>query len=179
MKLQDLSETRLEKIRNNSMPEAASIIEMANAFCSSQILFTSSDLGVFAFLSKSPNSTVEEVAAGCDLNPRTGRLLLDACVALGLLTKNDERYHNSEHTECFLAPGSSMDLSAAIRYNRDVYQAWGKLPELVRSRKPVERPETHLGEDADRTREFVLALEPPMPHWLVEAHKPFSQQTSK
>ena len=32
------------------MPEAAPIIEMANAFWASQVLFASSDLGIFAFL---------------------------------------------------------------------------------------------------------------------------------
>ena len=140
------------------MPDAASIIEMANAFCSSEILFTGSDLGIFAFLSKSPGSTVEEIAAGCALNPRAARLLLDACVAVGLLAKKGGRYRNSEHAERFLVPGSPTDLSAAIRYNRDVYQAWGKLSQFVRSGKPVERPEIHLGEDPDRTRDFVLAM---------------------
>jgi cyclopropane fatty-acyl-phospholipid synthase-like methyltransferase len=49
-------------------------------------------------------------------------------------------------------------LSGAIRYNRDVYGAWGKLKEMVRTGKPVERPEIHLGEDLERTRTFVLAM---------------------
>jgi ubiquinone/menaquinone biosynthesis C-methylase UbiE len=140
------------------MSDPASIIEMANAFCSSQILFASSDLGVFEFLSKSPGSTVEEIVAGCDLTPRGGRLLLDACVAVGLLAKQAGRYCNSEQAERFLVPGSPTDLSGAIRYNRDVYQSWGKLPDFVRSGRPVERPEAHLGGDADRTRDFVLAM---------------------
>ena len=153
-----LSSGAHEERMNCSMPDPALIIDMANAFYSSQILFASSDLGVFAFLAQSPDSTLEEVIAGCDLNPRTGRLLLDACVAVGLLNKSDERYRNSEGTACFLVPGSPMDLSAAIRYNRDVYHAWGKLPELVRRGKPVEKPEIHLGEDPKRTRDFVLAM---------------------
>jgi len=152
-------ETRLAKTSDErSMPEAASIIEMANAFYSSQILFASSDLGIFAFLSESPGSTVREVAAGCDLDPRGCRLLLDACVAVGLLTKQSGRYQNTEDAERFLVPGAPMDLSAAIRYNRDVYGAWGKLPEFVRSGQPAEKPEIHLGEDPDRTRDFVLAM---------------------
>jgi len=140
------------------MPDAASIIEMANAFCASQILFASSDLGIFAFLAGSPDSTLAEVMDACDLNARAGRLLLDACVAVGLLTKQAGRYRNGEAAERFLVPGSRTDLSAAIRYNRDVYQAWGKLPQFARSGKPVERPEAHLGDDPDRTREFVLAM---------------------
>jgi len=87
-----------------------------------------------------------------------GRLLLDACVAVGLLTKKAGRYGNSGHTERFLVPGSPTDLSAAIRYNRDVYPAWGKLAEFARSGQPVERPEAHLGDDPDRTRDFVRAM---------------------
>jgi len=140
------------------MPDAASIIEMANAFCASQVLFASSDLGIFAFLSKLPRTTVDEVAAGCDLDPRGCRLLLDACVAVGLLTKQSGQYQNSDVAECFLVPGSPMDLSGAIRYNRDVYRAWGKLSQFARTGEPVERPEIHLGEDPERTRDFVLAM---------------------
>jgi ubiquinone/menaquinone biosynthesis C-methylase UbiE len=140
------------------MRDAASIMEMANAFCSSQILFAGSDLGIFAFLAGSPGSTVEEVVAGCDLNPRAGRLLLDACVGAGLLTKEAGRYRNGEAAEGFLVPGSPTDLSAAIRYNRDVYPAWGKLSQFARGGGPVERPEIPLGEDPGRTRDFVLAM---------------------
>lgn len=140
------------------MPDAASIIEMTNAFCASQVLFASSDVGVFAFLARSPDSSADQIAAGCDLNPRAGRLLLDACVAVGLLAKQNGRYRNSEHAERFLVPGSPTDLSSAIRYNRDVYEAWGKLSQFARTGKPVERPEVHLGEDPERTRDFVLAM---------------------
>ncbi len=55
-------------------------------------------------------------------------------------------------------PGSPGDLSGAIRYNRDVYTAWGGLANLVKSGRPVERPEIHLGEDRERTRTFVMAM---------------------
>lgn len=55
-------------------------------------------------------------------------------------------------------PGSAADLSGAIRYNRDVYHAWGRLREMVQTGKPVERPQLHLGEDEERTRTFVLAM---------------------
>ena len=58
----------------------------------------------------------------------------------------------------FLVPGAPGDLSGAIRYNRDVYTAWGRLAEMVRTGRPVERPEVHLGEDGERTRTFVLSM---------------------
>ena len=85
-------------------------------------------------------------------------LLLDACAAIGLLHKEDGRYTNSPEAATFLVPGQPGDLSGALRYNRDVYTAWGKVTELARTGAPVEKPELHLGEDEARTRTFVLSM---------------------
>jgi ubiquinone/menaquinone biosynthesis C-methylase UbiE len=139
-------------------PDPSRIMELASAFYGSCALFTASDLGIFACLAKRPNISSAEVAADLGLDPRGVRLLLDACVALGLLVKEDLRYRNTPDSAIFLVPGSPGDLSRAIRYNRDVYSAWGKLADLVRSGKPVERPELHLGADSSRTRTFVLSM---------------------
>ena len=86
------------------------------------------------------------------------RLLLDACCALDLLVKEGNTYANTPTVDMFLVPGAPGDLSGAIRYNRDVYDAWGKLTELIRTGKPVERPEVHLGDDEARTKTFVLSM---------------------
>jgi SAM-dependent methyltransferase len=134
------------------------IMDMASAFYESCLLFTSSDLGIFRTLSELSEADAPTVAAACGLNLRGTRLLLDACVAVGLLSKAGNIYRNTAETAAFLVPGSPADLSGAIRYNRDVYNAWGKLAKMVRSGRPVERPEIHLGEDPERTRTFVLAM---------------------
>lgn len=142
-----------------SAPSPAKIIDLANAFYQSQTLFAASDAGVFGFLAQSPGASLHAVAAGLHLDPRGCRLLLDACVAVGLLVKAaDETYRNSPEAAAFLVPGAPGDLSKAIRYNRDVYAAWGKTGEFVRTGNPVERPEIHLGDDAARTRAFVLSM---------------------
>jgi SAM-dependent methyltransferase len=134
------------------------IVEMASAFYESSVLFAASDLGIFGKLAELGEADADAVAAACGLDGRGARLLLDACAALGLLQKTGGRYRNSPEAAAFLVPGSPGDLSGAIRYNRDVYGAWGKLKEMVRTGKPVERPELHLGEDPERTRTFVLAM---------------------
>lgn len=134
------------------------ITDMASAFYQSCVLFTASDLGVFNRLAKHPDGRAEDIAAALELDPRGARLLLDACAALGLTEKHGDRYRNSPEAQTFLASGSPADLSGAIRYNRDVYAAWGNLRQLVRTGRPVERPETHLGDDAERTRAFVLSM---------------------
>ncbi len=134
------------------------IVEMASAFYDSCALFVASDLGIFDCLNHTPDTTAEAVAAHCDLDPRGTRLLLDACVALQLLTKTAETYANTPETDMFLVSGSPGYLGGAIRYNRDVYPAWGKLALLAKTGKPVERPELHLGDDPERTRTFVLSM---------------------
>jgi sugar phosphate isomerase/epimerase/SAM-dependent methyltransferase len=135
------------------------IMDMASAFFESAALFAASDLGVFKQLAGGDGTSLEPLADVLKLDPHGLRLLLDACVAIGLLAKSDNgQYRNAPDTEAFLVPGKRGDLSQAIRYNRDVYDAWGKLAELARTGKPVERPELHLGDDPNRTRDFVLAM---------------------
>ncbi len=134
------------------------IVDMASAFYESCILFAASDLGIFRKLADLGEADLETIIAACGLDGRGGRILLDACVALELLEKRDGRYRNSPEAALFLVPGSPADLSGAIRYNRDVYGAWGRLKEMAVSGKPVEKPETHLGQDEERTRTFVLAM---------------------
>ena len=85
-------------------------------------------------------------------------LLADACVAEGLLDKDGKKYCNTSAGKSALVPGGPADLTRAIRYNRDVYPAWGKLAEFAKTGKPVERPEIHLGEDAARTKAFAAAM---------------------
>ncbi|MBD3314682.1 MAG: methyltransferase domain-containing protein [Chitinivibrionales bacterium] len=134
------------------------IIDLANAYFNSCVLFASCDLGVYDFLAAHPSVTAGEVAKGLQLDSRAIRRLLDACAALGLVRKSSDTYELTEESATFLVKGSPGDLSAALRYNRDVYQAWGRLPEHIRTGKPVERPELHLGESHDRTRTFVSAM---------------------
>jgi ubiquinone/menaquinone biosynthesis C-methylase UbiE len=136
----------------------ARLVKMASAFYDSSVLFAASDLGLFAKLAEMREADAQTIAKSCGLDTRGCRLLLDACVALELLIKERDRYRNSPEAAAFLVPGSPADLSSAIRYNRDVYGAWGKLKELLKTGKPVERPELHLGEDPERTRTFVLAM---------------------
>lgn len=134
------------------------IVDMASAFYQSCVLFTASDLGLFNALAERPGLTAEQAAEECGLNARGARLLLDACAALDLVIKTDGAYANAPETSAFLTRQSPHDLSGAIRYNRDVYDAWGRLRELAKTGQPVERPSVHLGDDPERTRAFVLSM---------------------
>ena len=129
------------------MRDVSGIVDLASAYYGSAVLFAALEHDVFARIERG------EVPKG-----RGMRLLLDACVAEGLLVKSGETYANTPAGRLALIPGGPADLTKAIRYNRDVYPAWGKLAEFVATGKPVERPEMHLGEDAERTKAFAAAM---------------------
>ena len=130
------------------MKEIQDIVDLASAYYGSAVLFAAIDCDVFA-----------QVEAGTlDAGSRGMRLLADACVAEGLLEKRDGKYFNTPAGKMALIPGGPADLTKAIRYNRDVYPAWGKLVELAKTGHPVEKPGIHLGEDAARTKAFAASM---------------------
>ena len=123
------------------------IVDLASAYYGSAVLFAAIDCDLFARVEKG-----ERIAG------RGMTLLADACVAEGLLEKRDGAYFNTPAGKAALVPGGPADLTKAIRYNRDVYPAWGKLAEFASTGKPVERPEVHLGENEARTKAFAAAM---------------------
>ncbi len=136
------------------------IVDLASAFYGSAVLFSALENDVFTQVEKFGNSaTVENLARVNFADKRGLRLLLDACVAIGILSKAGDVYRNTPSSHLALVSGSKMDLSRAVLYNRDVYPAWGMLSNLVKTGNPVEKPEKHLGEDLERTRRFVLSMQ--------------------
>jgi len=138
------------------MRSVQDIVELASAFYGSAVLFAALEHNVFAAVEKSGELALLVKETGC--SERGLRLLLDACVAEGLLEKSGAAYSNTPAGKAALLPGGPADLTKAIRYNRDVYPAWGRLAEFVATGRPVEKPEIHLGEDAARTKAFAAAM---------------------
>lgn len=140
------------------MRSVSEIVDLASAYYGSAVLFAAIDCGVFAAIEQSNSRTVEQLSEVCKCDVRGLRLLLDACVAEGLLEKSGETYCNTSAGKAALVPGGPADLTKAIRYNRDVYPAWGRLADLAKTGRPAEKPEIHLGEDAARTKAFAAAM---------------------
>ena len=144
------------------MDEALSvdgIVKLASAYYGSAVLFAALEVDLFTRIAEAEKGAdAATLAMRTGLDARGLRLLLDACVAIGLLQKNDACYANTTAATLALVKGGAQDLTRAVQYNRDVYPAWGRLADLVKSGKPVEAPEIHLGADATRTRRFALAM---------------------
>jgi len=132
------------------------IVALASAFYGSATLFAALEKGVFAAAERVHD--LDGLAAACGCSARGLRLVLDACVAQGLLEKRGDEWFNTPAGRLALVPGAPADLSRAIAYNRDVYPVWGRLVELMLSGAPPEAPEIHLGGDPERTRRFALSM---------------------
>ena len=140
------------------MLDPSRVMRMASAFQESCLLFAASDLGIFAKLAETGPADAVQIAQALQLDTRGAELLLNGCVAIGLLQKEGENFSNGMEAGAFLVSGQAGDLSGALRYNRDVYNAWGKVAQLARTGKPVEDPQIHLGDDPARTRSFVMSM---------------------
>ena len=68
------------------MKTVSEIVDLASAFYGSATLFAALDLGVFQAIAEMGGSaSLEPLAERLDASPRGLRLLLDACVAVGIL----------------------------------------------------------------------------------------------
>jgi len=144
-----------------TQPSAAAdptvIIDLAVAYRSSMVLFSATELGVFTRLSQGPR-TAAEIASACGGELRPMTMLLNACVAYGLLALDGDRYSNTPSAGVFLVEGSPAFIGSGLKYAEDLYPAWGQLTTLVRTNRPVVPAEEYTGQDPEKTRNFVYGM---------------------
>lgn len=71
--------------------------------------------------------------------------LLDAMVAVGLLTKNDQGYANTEASRDYLCADSERYLGYIIRHHHHLVGSWARLPEAIRTGRPIRLPVREKG----------------------------------
>lgn len=121
------------------------------------VLFAASELDVFSHLATG-SKTAGDMASATGAKRDPMGLLLDACVADGLLKRDGESYSNSEVADAFLVKGRPAYIGHGMKYAEDLYGPWGQLAEHVRTGKPVMEPEEILGKDPEKTRAFIYAM---------------------
>jgi hypothetical protein len=132
-------------------------MRLALAHRSSMVLFAAADLDIFTALADT-DGTLSAVADRVMATREPLRLLLEACVAEGLLLKDGAAYRNTPATDAFLVRGRPTYGGHGLKYAEDLYPVWGHLADLVRTGKPAIDPEAILGDDKEKTRAFILAM---------------------
>jgi precorrin-6B methylase 2 len=138
-------------------PNPGLLMQLALAYRVSAVFFAASDFDVFSQLAAGP-LTAAEIAARCGAAAEPMRLVLESCADSGLLARDGDRFVNTPTADVFLVRGRPAYLGDSLRYARDLYPAWGRLAELVKTGRPTMAPETILGDDKAKTRAFVMAM---------------------
>jgi len=134
------------------------LLGMLYAYQDSALLMGSHELGVYDVLADEPLSS-GEVAHRLGSAPRSTMLLLNACVAIGLLQKSGAKYSNSPLADAFLVKGKPGYLGRVVTKEQEFYGPWRKLPSAVRADE-AQLPPMHqrLQEQPATARNFLLAL---------------------
>jgi len=132
-------------------------MRLALAYRSSMVLFAAMDLDVFTGLAEGCRNA-DDLARRSNVKPEPLRLLLEACVAEGMLVVDGDGYRNGEVADAFLVRNRPTYAVNNLKYAENLYPAWAGLADLVRTGRPTIEPESILGTDKAKTRAFVYAM---------------------
>jgi len=111
----------------------AGILRLANSFCDAKALLTAVELGLFNTLRAGPASE-EEIRERLGLHGRGLSDWLSLLVELNLLEVADGRYRNGAGADRYLVRGEGAYIGGFLeRSNNNLYPAWGRLPEALRT----------------------------------------------
>lgn len=120
-----------------------------------KILLTAVTLDLFTALDSSP-STAADAAEKIGADPRALGLLMNALVAMGVLTKEEERYANTEVAQGSLVRGRPSYVGDLLLLHDAEWTNWAKLEQAVRTgRSPVS---SHIFETSPELAANVLSV---------------------
>ena len=112
--------------------DPAPILDLIEAFRRSKTMFTALRLGVFDALERRPQ-TVDALAAEMKLDADALGRLLNGCVALRLLERQDQQFRNTPVASKYLVSASPETLTGYIAYSdQSLYSLWAHLEDAVR-----------------------------------------------
>ena len=120
----------------NLVPDPDDVLELFLGFWISRTVMAAVELGVFEALDAEragEGLTLAEAQAALGLASRPTRALLDTCVAVNLLTKEDGRYANSLLAARYLHSRSPHSLRNYVLDERWCWSAWGRLEDALRA----------------------------------------------
>jgi len=122
--------------RVNLVPDPDDVLELFLGFWISRTVMAAVQLGVFDALGsgEAPGGlTLGQAEAALGLPARPARALLDTCVAVRLLEKEDGRYRNAPLAARYLAADSEYSLRNYVLDERWCWPAWGRLEDGLRA----------------------------------------------
>ena len=131
------------------------LLRTVRGYQESRVLLSAVELDVFTAVDG--GATAERVATARSCDARATALLLNALVALGILTKKDGVFANGPLAVRYLAADSKDDARAALKHNLALWSRWSTLTEAVRTGGAVALREPAARGD-DWTVPFIAAM---------------------
>ncbi len=135
----EITENRNLMLASLKARDAAGVLpdefmEMVRGFQASRILLTGIELDVFSAVARNAdNATATLVANELKTDPRSTEILLNALVALSVLTKHSGKFENAPLASRYLVEGSKDDARYALRHNLSLWTTWSTLTERVKT----------------------------------------------
>jgi len=107
------------------------ITEMIRGFMSSRAVLTALELDVFTAIGE--GGTAKQIAARIGCAVRSTEMLLNALVALKLLSKSGDTYANSPVAQRFFAEGSPDSARQGLLHMANLWNSWSGMTEAVKA----------------------------------------------
>jgi hypothetical protein len=133
------------------------LMSLASGHVEARIVQTAVELGIFDALEASPLGAVA-IATSRELHPQAAELLLNALTSLQLLNKQAEMFSLADISKRYLLVSSPNYVGGMIRFDSSLWNCWEKLPDAIRSGKPV-RPPNMYQDDVNETEIFIKAMD--------------------
>lgn len=130
------------------------LLSTSSAYWNGCTLQAAVRLKLFSILEHGPLSG-EDVAAKAGSNTIATILLLDALSAMGLITKIDGTYTNSDESQQFLVESSPGYMGHIILHHHHLLDGWAQLDQVVLTGEPIQR--RSYGQEIER-ESFILGM---------------------
>lgn len=119
-------------------PNPGIVFETLTAYQRTAALRAAIELDLFRAIGEGPGD-VASLAKQCSASERGIRILCDYLTIIGLLKKEDGRYHHTPDSAVFLDPRSPACLASISRFigSPDLHQPYDNLAEIVRTGRTV------------------------------------------
>ena len=128
--------------------------QMIRGYMPSRCILTALELDLFTAVGD--GASAERVAAKIGANARATAMLMNALVALGLLSKSGDTYANSPEAARFFAQGSKDNQRDGLLHTADIWHRWSTLTEAVLRGKRVAAAS---GRTPEQTRNFIAGMQ--------------------
>jgi 3-hydroxy-5-methyl-1-naphthoate 3-O-methyltransferase len=124
----------------------------------SRCLLTALELDIFTAVGDGANA--EQIGTRIDANARAVGMLLNALVALGLLSKSGDDYKNTPESARFFVQGSKDNHRNGLLHMANIWHRWSTLTDAVRTGTRMIDLRNHARDDTPEwTRSFIAGMQ--------------------